>query len=818
MSVTPLKKDMDAARKQLAPDQGPSTKDQSSMLVQWDRVLGTIGTNPFDSTNISFEQMYQMRRDAMLSFALHYRRVPLVRAKWSIKCERADIASFIDNALRRIIGRYIMQDTQRYDFGFQPMIKRFSLETPDWMYVDPKESDPTKSYKRVWDNGPVKALVWDNFLPLPPEKCWPEWTENGEFNGIKYAGMVNLSGSTITAETESSTGAPESLIDLAHSMWTVNEQDAMFGSVWGYPATGYAWKYYWSYEYLWSLANRFFEKHADPPMIGYHPDDYIDENGVTTSMSSAMLNAMRDARSGSNIALPSGTVNSLDQDRMTSVRQWEIKPMEVGGNPDWFRNRFDDLQVMKLRAIWVPEQAFVEGSGGSSSRNVMGEAIDTFEEGTAVEMGIIDDRINKYLIPQLVQANFPEFEGVCEKVTSGFQQEDFALARQLVQLKGQADPGSLKIDMDKLLDTMGMPLMSPEQIEAERERLIKEAALAAPTPGQPIDGVAAGAGAPNGQTQMPAGDGGGAAPANNGAQVAPTVTGFSNIYTSPREVLYLSDSWLPDSLPYKNETVRENAEQLRIVWRKQLAKLYQSLIDNVDKLELADEHIVDSWKLDPSIIGATASTLGALKEFMREGGTDPESAAAQQWLEDHSATFVAGIVESLREEARKLIDKNVKSGMGRDDIKKLITEHADTAPGWKADRIARTEARMGFNAGTAIGAMGDNSLLQAVDGSSDPECASRNGKIFTPQEALAADEDEHPNGTLAFRKLPAGLALSIDRVDEMPEGMEDVRAALSGNDRVVLHHDITAEEESRYMLQLGDWLLSPRAKEATWPS
>ena len=41
---------------------------------------------------------------------------------------------------------------------------------------------------------------------------------------------------------------------------------------------------------------------------------------------------------------------------------------------------------MKLRSVWVPEQAFIEGEGGTSSRNVAAQMAEIFIESQALLM------------------------------------------------------------------------------------------------------------------------------------------------------------------------------------------------------------------------------------------------------------------------------------------------------------------------------------------------------------------------------------------------------------------------------------------------
>ena len=76
-------------------------------------------------------------------------------------------------------------------------------------------------------------------------------------------------------------------------------------------------------------------------------------------------------RSGGVIALPSDVYE--DANGRGTMRQWDIEFTKDAVNFEPFDKSFDYLDVQKLRSLWIPEQAFLEGKGGTSSRNVAAE-------------------------------------------------------------------------------------------------------------------------------------------------------------------------------------------------------------------------------------------------------------------------------------------------------------------------------------------------------------------------------------------------------------------------------------------------------------
>lgn len=72
----------------------------------------------------------------------------------------------------------------------------------------------------------------------------------------------------------------------------------------------------------------------------------------------------------------------------------------------------------------------------------------------------------------------------------------------------------------------------------------------------------------------------------------------------------------------------------------------------------------------------------------------------------------------------------------------------------RAETIARTEMRVAQNAGT-IDAYAQDGVQQVemIDGDGDPECAARDGRVVSLEEAERHMAEEHPNGTLDFAPI-----------------------------------------------------------------
>lgn len=462
-------------KKRLSQNRTVSAEDSSMSWVRWQHQEDFLG-QPFSVTKIPLSKLEQMSRDSMISLGLMYAKIPLVRAPWYIKCEDPKIAAFVDGALRRIYGRFILAYCNSFNYGFSAIIKRFEVaDSVPWTYVDNSGENPEE--KPVWVDDTIKPLVWKEFLALNPRTVTPHWNASGDFAGIDlFPSMVGdyTSGSARFPFEPSSGGIAD--IPLDWSLWATNEKDSVFGSLWGYPRIGYAYRYWWSYWYRYGLADRAFEKWADPPIVVRHPTEIgLDvDSGENVDYSSEALGLAEKIRAGANVSLPSDPVTGID-DRITNMRQWEIEPIKTEVEFDALNVAFEYLDVQKLRAILVPEQALIEGKGGSSSRNVAQVFGDLFQEFQAVTMEEIDWHINRYMIPQLVEANFGPNAPIVEKITTGFDPADIEAIQAL--LVGVANKGEepLPIDQRKALEKLGVPTLSID----EHNKQIKKAADAA---------------------------------------------------------------------------------------------------------------------------------------------------------------------------------------------------------------------------------------------------------------------------------------------------------------------------------------------------
>lgn len=821
-------------------EQAPSSRAQAT-FVNW-KQLGTQLGQPFDAESIPYSKLRQMRRDPMISFGLHYVKTPLVRAPWHIEASGgsdtslpAQVAAFVDAALRPIYARYIFQRCLALDFGHSPMVKRFQLSIPTETFIDNNGNEMP-----VWNEGSVEAVTWKPFVALQPDKAEPAWVEKtGEFDGIKYEGADD-EGQNATGSSGGG-GQDKPNIDVYHALWGTNERDSVFGSLYGYPRIGYAYRYWWSYWFRWALYDRYFERTAVPPVAVYHPDGVYEDpdSGETLEFREVAIDAGTRIRSNGIITLPSEVVETLD-DRSANLRQWEVSYIE-GGDPNInFDDTFNYLDVMKLRSMWVPEQAFIEGEGGSSSRNVAAQMAEIFIQSQSNLMEEIDDEINRFLIPQLVAINFPEFEGTVRKVTTGFSQEDVEFIKQIIQLVGQADWQDLGIDLRKAAERAGLPLLTPAQQQEQRNQMIRDSGNTVPSTDPPA----------NGETQVVEDD-------NNPA-------GFS--YVQMNHSIHLSnDAEMMAALPTSRHFADEQSKKLAVRLQKLYSKDYRARIKDfanfisnaeielsaedlneidseaLQTLMLAEEEdgvtsgevavtvltavaaeklareLVEAWTWPErnlaDLATSTANLYGKIFSLALRNEADatgfqkqPSPERAEEWVAQHTETLVESTHSSLKSEIETALADVFRRGIADpDDVAKEIRSHFSDRPVSKSETLAVTETVDAWNTATLmLGEANGIKQAQALDaqkGPTDRECEDRNSVIFSLEEAFEEDaKQRHPRCTLEWRLLRPEIELSVE-THELPP--DTVAVFNEEKQKVFMSDSASRSEEKRYMLTLG---------------
>lgn len=848
----------------LGKEQAPTSAAQTPGQTQWQAQRDTLGP-PFDSERVTIAQCRQIRKDPMIAFALHYRKVPIARAEWFMEARdktgiNRQVAAFMDAAVRRIYARYIFQRTLALDFGYQAIAKRYVMANPGGVYFDPTD----QTVKPVWDEGNVLPKIWKTPVALRPELVSPMFDpKTEEFAGISY------SMPTQTASTRKQVGGGGSAqgtleIDIYHALWATNGKDAEHGSIYGYPLTGHARDYWWAYKFLFGLSNRAYERLAIPPIIAYHPEGTTVVDNTTGARRNNWEIALEMAerlRANAVGAVPSTMAEAGIGETSGTQRAWDFKFLDTPTEAlTVFDARFNYLNVMKLRSVWVPELAFTGGESGRTGGNLSEQMQEVFTQSQQLLMEEIIDEINQFMIPQILWLNFPEFVnagGTCRMKSRGFRADDMDLYKQILQLFGQSDPELLaQIDTAELLRRVGLPLLSPEEYQAAREQQAQQVSQVPNVPGVTIANPNVAPGSTNGGS-VPEPNAPGSSVAAGFADI-----GYDYVYMQPQEHIDLelaeTDDFLaslPNSKHYEDKTIRALAVQLRRLWSSHWRRLYPQFakhLHSVAKVEFQDDDVnyyltaegvffadtgkpvniskakaivaarklIASFGVDSKTLKELASKSAVImrKMMMRQIRLDSLDASVEpdfdegiidSFLVDQTDRLIKLTHKTFSSEIQDHLVNELQAGKSTTEIADGITGRFETFPQSKAERIARSETRDAVNAATLITGEGSSiRYVKAEDGEEfDPDCKKRNGKLYTVKEAWKQLRKEHPYGTLGFRLMPRAN-FSISYVETMPDGHEDKLAWFDDtSSTAIISRELNGEEIDDYLMRLSDTLV-----------
>ena len=832
------------------------TQSETIDLMLMQQMLG----NPFSTRWIPFEQMRDMTTDLMLAFGWWMTIGPAVRADFVFNCSDAQLAAAVDEAYRKIHVQTMIAMSNGLWFGHQPLVKQFKLGRLDGTYLDPNGKDPTADIP-VWPSS-ADALLWKDPVVLNPSHCLPMWDDNGQMTGFKFSNLPIPHFDLISAA--SAYGylvIPGHVINSDYAVWVTNEKHLEFGNVFGSARTKRAYRYWWSYWSRWNWADRSYENLADPAKYVYYPvdfDEFIDpddpsqENPVLRQARQTAVDVGNQIRSGATVAFP-GSFETGADGRSIPHRRWEAGYFETKNNFSDLDATFRILDIMKLRAWFVPEQSVIEGAGNRTSGGSAGGTggarmatalADVHEESQQVLVAEYDAYINDHWIPQFIAANFPEKIGTpCTKETRAMGGQDDQVLSQVLTLIGQVRGEVLPVDIRSLLKQLNVPVLNKRQFRAEIAEISKLAQVMGPSPQEPQK------------------------VGTQGYNAGVVQTAKGNFYMQPPQRIDLSGdssylNSLPDTPHFQDPGVRAKSQRLRRVMKDRYDEQYRGFADFLEQqptLHLAQTNgstgngrkssnglsakqaktsaaaIVAAWagSQAPKAIGSPevhAAGLGApmaelVTKIALDGGRgvlkgarlhaeDFDENAVEPWVKDRVKFAYDSIDQTVRDELQEWLGGELQQTVDPKQVAAAAREHFQDFAQTHADRVARSETTESFNRGTlealeraGVAQVQAHDASDGEDKTTDAACLARNGNVYSLADAKNVKR-LHPRCSLYWTPLSTEN-LSVKRVDAIPpEFASRGEHVAYDSTREILYLDAHADEqvETAVLLMLGDQL------------
>lgn len=403
----------------------------SNKKIVTDKDLGMSGGNSlytqrlpgglrYNADDVTIKTYRKMRLDPQVSACLNVIKFTMQRVDWYVEGDEKT-KKVIEKSIDNVWNHLIRSITKSLWAGYSPNVKIFSLDGSNYVLRKIKDLDPAT--------------------------CKVKTDEKGNFNGFVQE---------IMGEKE--------IISPDYAFWYAHQMED--GDLYGNSMIKPSYKPWYYAELLHLFANRYYERFGEPVVVGRAPigDTVEDTNGTKRDSMASMQAAGEGIRSHTVLTIPG------DRDE-TGNRLYDLEYLESQMRGVDFEVYMKRLDLEKARAIFVPDLLLGSGNVGSYALGLEHKA--TFITGI---MGILDDYfewINKYIVQQLVELNYPSGEAKLKYTPLSRVTEDAIvdMVRDLVST------GKIAPEIQTLSDRIGIPLKeekSPPPIEKPAKEVAKK--------------------------------------------------------------------------------------------------------------------------------------------------------------------------------------------------------------------------------------------------------------------------------------------------------------------------------------------------------
>ena len=378
------------------------------------RLLGV-----FNPQFITTQDRLLMMKDPVIALCIAILRSPIINLRWSIEGDDPLIRDATTLTMNRVFRQSAKALSMAIPLGH-------AVAAPEWltspMLIDVEDRATGKTDQKTvspaWHYDRIKPIDIRQ-LELLIDTSLDRWS------GIEQTVANDISGKkTIIVGTDRSI------------LWTFRAED-VFGDLRGNPILDQVYEPWWWSAALQLMANRYFERRADPPMKGRAPDESMDAGGIQVDAVEYLQAEALNLKSGSVIILP------FRKDPQTGEHQYDLDFMQPPDRGEMFQNRLDSLDALKMRGCLITDKAATsDGSGSLAMASVHAETL------AGMLTMIINDFLTEVANPQMVDPFV--------RNTFGEQAVQSSRTRMVGAGVSQAEMDRLKEILIKLLDAEEM--------------------------------------------------------------------------------------------------------------------------------------------------------------------------------------------------------------------------------------------------------------------------------------------------------------------------------------------------------------------------
>jgi hypothetical protein len=380
----------------------------------------------YNSDVISLDTYRKISKYYQVAAALNVISYSIQQIDWFIQASNPTVKKVLTLAVEQIWNRLIRSISKSFVYGYSANVKVFTLKKIDG-----------KDY-----------VVYSKIRDLDPKECDVVIDDYGNYNGFWYKKGDSLKQKKINPE---------------YSFWYTSNMEN--GNLYGDSMLKTIYEPWWFSKKIHNFSNRYYERFGEPLIVGRAPSNTKIKNskGEVKDAQDIMNDVIANIRNHASVQMPS------DRDENTKEYQYVLEFLESQARGYDFNNYLDRLDKEIAIGLLLPELMYGGSKGGSYALGT--SQIEVFYTNLMGIMDNIQDYVNLYILPQLIEFNFDK-----NKDAKFAYQPLSASSKKVITdiILKLVDKGEVSPEISQLEERSGIKLNKIEQKEVVKKDIPSE--------------------------------------------------------------------------------------------------------------------------------------------------------------------------------------------------------------------------------------------------------------------------------------------------------------------------------------------------------
>ncbi|MGH9462015.1 MAG: phage portal protein family protein [Vicinamibacteria bacterium] len=441
-----------------------------SVLRQFDAISRLLTDVPdilgvFNPRLVGHKTRLLMLEDPIIAFGIAIHRGAITNLPWTVESRDPEIGAFVEAVLERIFDQFALGISMAIPLGWKVCEKVWAVEDL-LVEVESRKKGEISADDKVIPNAWIiekTKTIANESLRLLVDPARDEWAGVDQ----SFMGLVQ----------------PDKVVGPEHVVLWSHRAEEVDGKLSGKPLLNQVYEPWWNGAATELLTNRYFERKADPSVIGHGPAEIIGPGGKPIDGHQWLLDQAVAIRSGSSIA-----VDSKRDEKGNPLVDFKYLTDDKRG--DMFQLRIDALDLKKLRGLLITDRVMAAGAGGlgTGDADFQADVLAEFLEGNRRHfLGAV---LNLQIVDPVVRYNYGDErwkQSRTRVVAGGLAKAMKDMLRDVIKTVLQADsmitdgrPTQLleRLDIEGVARSLKLPMRPAEeskQLQEERKKALEEA-------------------------------------------------------------------------------------------------------------------------------------------------------------------------------------------------------------------------------------------------------------------------------------------------------------------------------------------------------